>query len=156
MTITIYYRDSDLPPGFDKNKLAIARYDGTLNRWIPLPAIPGPDPNEISCMTDHLSTFALVQLVAASDLSSVKIYPNPFNSNSLEQGMIIANLTPSADIKIYNLAGELIRTLKYSNASGQAVWDGSNDSGNKVSSGIYIIYIKSDQGTKKVKVAIEK
>jgi hypothetical protein len=31
-----------------------------------------------------------------------------------------------------------------------------NDSGSLVASGVYIIYIKSDSGTKKIKVAVEK
>ena len=154
ITITFYY--NSLPAGIDKSKLAVARYDNIYNRWIPLPSVLGPASNEVSCLTDHLSLFALVQLLPSSDLSKIKAYPNPFNPNSLEQGIIIANLTLNADIKIYNIAGELIRTLNYSNGSGQTVWDGKNDSGNWVSSGIYLIHIKSDSGTKTIKVAIQK
>ncbi len=36
------------------------------------------------------------------------------------------------------------------------VWDGKNDSGEKVASGIYIIYVDSGNEKKKLKIAVEK
>lgn len=50
------------------------------------------------------------------------------------------------NLKIYNIAGQLVRTL----ASGQVPagphsvkWDGRDNSGNKVSSGIYIYRLQA-------------
>ena len=101
-----------------------------------------------------IETFIQGQFAYASSPENVKVYPNPFNSklNSLN----IVNLTGSANIKIYNVAGELIRTLDYSTGNSKATWDGKNDSGSLVASGIYIIHIKSDSGSKTIKVAVEK
>lgn len=67
-------------------------------------------------------------------------YPNPFSS----QTNFTYKLTEEAEveIKIYTLSGKLIRTLK--NASGLAdynyntVWDGKDQDGDQVASGVYI------------------
>jgi hypothetical protein len=155
VTITMY--DNDLPASINKTRLAIAYYDSALNRWVPLSSTLGPNANQISCQASRLScVFALVELVPSSSLASVKAYPNPYRIHSISSGITIANLTQTSDIKIYNVAGELVRTLDYSNGSGRATWDARNDSGNLVGSGVYIIYVHSAEGTQMLKVAVEK
>ncbi|MCI0532535.1 MAG: T9SS type A sorting domain-containing protein, partial [candidate division Zixibacteria bacterium] len=67
-------------------------------------------------------------------------YPNPFSS----QTNFTYKLTEEAEveIKIYTLSGQLIRTIK--NASGLAdynystIWDGKDQDGDQVASGVYI------------------
>jgi C1A family cysteine protease len=154
--VTIKMSDNNLPASININRLAIAYYDSANNRWVPLSSTLGKN-NQVSCLTNRLScVFALVELSPSSSLASVKAYPNPYKLNSFSQGITIANLTPTSEIKIYNVAGELVRTLDYSNGSGRVMWDARNDSGNPVGSGVYIIFINSPQGTQKLKVAIEK
>jgi flagellar hook assembly protein FlgD len=70
--------------------------------------------------------------------------------------MIIDNLTLNAAIKIYTINGELVRALDYSTQNGRAVWDGKNDSGKEVAGGVYILYVESPSGTRKIKIAVVK
>jgi hypothetical protein len=151
ITFTVYYRDSDIA-GLDENKLSLARYDN--GRWIPISTVVYADQNKLVGTVKHLSTFAVVQLVASPDLAGVRGYPNPFNPKN--GPLTLANLTGEADIKIFNVAGELVRTLSYTSANGQAVWDGKNDGGNSVASGVYLAFIKSPQGKKIIKIAVER
>lgn len=66
-------------------------------------------------------------------------YPNPFNPSTK-----IAFEIPQSEnisLKIYSINGELIRTLANENLPAgrfEKVWDGKNDFGREVSSGIYI------------------
>ncbi len=66
-------------------------------------------------------------------------YPNPFNP-STRIGFSL-NLPAITDLKIYNARGQLVRTLldRTAIASGEhtVVWDGKDDAGAIVSSGIY-------------------
>ncbi|MCF8260904.1 MAG: hypothetical protein K9J12_09030 [Melioribacteraceae bacterium] len=63
------------------------------------------------------------------------------------------NLPESATIKIYNLSGDLVRTLDHGpddlgNLSGSAVWDQRSDSGLLVSPGLYVYVVRSNtEGT---------
>jgi hypothetical protein len=76
-------------------------------------------------------------------------YPNPFNPDT----WIPYQLAEASDviIQIYNVSGHLIRTLDvgYRDADTYATkekavhWDGRNDSGESVSSGIYFYRIKA-------------
>ena len=156
ITLIIHYDPAAIAAlGLVESKLAIFRYDPLHDQWLSVPFTLDTTNHIITANISHFSTFVLVQVVSVPGLPSVKIYPNPFNPNTSTSGMTVANLTSSAVIKIYNISGELIRTLNY-NGGGQAVWDGTNETGNKVASGIYIIFINSSDGSKTFKVAIEK
>lgn len=90
------------------------------------------------------------------------IYPNPCFPN---QGQIatIANLPLTSDLKIYiyDLGGNLIRTLGESEAnieggSKTATWDCRNDNGEIVARGTYIYFIPSATKKKTGKIVIIK
>jgi flagellar hook assembly protein FlgD len=70
--------------------------------------------------------------------------------------LTIDRLTGEAEIKIFTIAGELVKKLDYTGATGIAKWDGTNNAGKGVASGVYIALIKSPSGTKKLKIALEK
>lgn len=63
-------------------------------------------------------------------------YPNPFNPTAS-----IAFTLPFStnwSLKIYNVAGQLIKSFEgFSSGQVNVNWDGTDDSGDKVSSGIY-------------------
>ncbi len=155
ITITINYSDSDVQ-GLDESKLVIARYDEEHKRWIPLSSEVDPANNKVTAKTAHLSKFAIVQLASASNLSELRAYPNPYNPNKHTKGLTIEGLTDTAEIKIYTITGEMVCKVGYDSANGRTFWDGKNDSGEKVASGIYIIYVDSGNEKKKLKIAVEK
>jgi len=84
-------------------------------------------------------------------------YPNPFNPTTT-----IAFEIPQAEnvlLAVYNINGELIRTLankNYSAGSHNEVWNGKDDFGNNVSSGIYIYRIKAGQFDKSARMVLLK
>jgi hypothetical protein len=84
-------------------------------------------------------------------------YPNPFNPST-----IITFEIPQAEnvlLAVYNINGELIRTLankNYSAGSYKVVWNGKDDIGNNVSSGIYIYRIIAGQFDKSSRMVLLK
>lgn len=100
----------------------------------------------ISSMHGLLLKYSLSNYLS-SNLYRVPVYPNPF---SPDKGTMLKfiNLTESSDIKIYSISGECIRTVKYENKSGMAEWDGRNDRGEKVASGVYIYLVANSAGEK--------
>jgi FlgD Ig-like domain len=76
--------------------------------------------------------------VATADFSLAPNYPNPFNPGTTIHYAL--NKAGQIRLGIYNLQGQLIRTLAEGNAQPGAytmVWDGSDARGNPVSSGTY-------------------
>ncbi|KPK67856.1 hypothetical protein AMJ82_09675 [candidate division TA06 bacterium SM23_40] len=67
-------------------------------------------------------------------------YPNPFNPVTTVQFGIPANVKGSVQLRIYNVKGELVKIL-FEGTKEPGVhtfkWDGRNEHGRKVSSGIY-------------------
>ncbi len=92
---------------------------------------------------------ARVTLVSA-DLSSVRVFPNPWRADRHAAGhptITFDQLTVNTTIKIFTLSGHWMKTLPVS--STQVDWDLTNDSGDKVASGLYIYLLSSDSGLKK-------
>lgn len=76
-------------------------------------------------------------------------YPNPFNPETWIPYQLSSDSDVSIDI--YNLNGQLIRSLKlgykqagfYINKENAAYWDGKNESGEPISSGVYFYTIRT-------------
>jgi len=87
-------------------------------------------------------------------------YPNPAKSGSTTIRYYCGYSDPEAEIKIYNIAGELVRGVRDSEIDEtdapiyKFLWDCKNDSGKGTASGIYIYIVevkeKSSGATKKV------
>ena len=95
--------------------------------------------------------------LVASDFSAVQVYPNPWRSDKhAGKPVTFANLPLNSTVKLFTASGHKVRELSAQN-SGLSTWDLTNDSGDKVASGIYIYLITDSQGNKtKGKVAVIK
>ena len=101
---------------------------------------------EVTVSTDPIS------FIAPSDYKLSQNYPNPFNPNTTIEYSIPINRKVS--VKVYNITGQLINTLidnQMVNAgTHKVVWNGKNNLGRKVSTGMYL-YSLEWAGMKKVK-----
>ena len=53
-----------------------------------------------------------------------------------------------ATIRIYNIAGELVRTIEETDGDGINEWNTKNEQGEPVASGVYIYFIANPAGEK--------
>ncbi|MDR1196234.1 MAG: T9SS type A sorting domain-containing protein [Endomicrobium sp.] len=84
------------------------------------------------------------------------VYPNPYKpSKHGNVGITFSNLKSGAEIKIYNIVGELVFDDK-TVSDGSYVWYAENNSGNQAASGTYIYYIKSGGKVQRGKVTVER
>lgn len=77
---------------------------------------------------------------ARGDLSHLIVFPNPCRLS--ESPLTFANLTPEATIQIYTLDGILVVTLIEQDGDGGTEWDGRNERGARVGSGIYLYLVE--------------
>jgi len=102
--------------------------------------------------------------VATKSLEQVRVVPNPYIVSEIwEQGfkdhnIQFVNLPVKAKIRIFNSAGELVKTIDHSSdtaiAPSIAKWDIKNEFNQLVSPGVYFYHIKSDLGEKTGKFII--
>ena len=96
--------------------------------------------------------LGLLFQIMNNSLDHILTYPNPFH---IRKGGVLrfAGIPLGATnvtVSIYNVAGELIRVLKEGKDiqtlpdSKLALWDGKNDSGNDVASGVYVWLAKCE------------
>lgn len=86
--------------------------------------------------------------LAKASAEKVGVFPNPYytqnalESNRFEKFVTFNNLPPKATIRVFNLAGHLVRTLEKDNTSQFFQWDLTNEKNFPISSGIYICYVE--------------
>ncbi|MBN1466395.1 hypothetical protein JXA02_11570 [candidate division KSB1 bacterium] len=97
--------------------------------------------------TNGLSRFGTPFTKPASNLNAVRGYPNPFIVDPENSRFYIDNLALNSSVKIYTADGFLVREIPRSEILGARVsWDGTNDDGELVSSGVYIYLVTTKEG----------
>jgi hypothetical protein len=141
----------------------------------------------ISVSIQHASVFTVLasneSIIQGSGYTGnldVFNFPNPFDLNTKSvtlqnpgsnsatqtiQGTMIkislpTTLSGSAEIKIFDMAGELVRTINpaafTAGTNNYVEWDGTNDHGTKVASGVYIGRLTIGAEHKLFKMAVVK
>ena len=124
------------------------------------PNFPNSDVDEFQFNT--ASFLQEITLDQRKDLlQNVKVVPNPYwgysqYETSYDNPQVkFTHLDRRATIRIFNLAGQLVRTIEKNSDANEIYWDLRNDAGLKVASGMYITHIEvPDVGEKVLKFAI--
>ncbi|MBL7108289.1 MAG: T9SS type A sorting domain-containing protein, partial [Candidatus Cloacimonetes bacterium] len=76
-------------------------------------------------------------------------YPNPFSKSTIISFNLAPNLYRTKQIEIYNIKGQLVKQLKLE--INEVIWDGKDNTGKPVSSGIYFIKLDNSDNYSYVK-----
>ena len=76
-----------------------------------------------------------------NSLDNSYIYPNPVKIGDMSP-IYFANLTYQAEVFIFTLDGIELRKLTESDGNGGVEWDGRDETGNFLESGIYLFNVK--------------
>jgi len=145
VTITIPYPDTNRDGIVDgtnipASKLGIFWYNEKTGRWEEV------SKGGVKAKVSHFSLYGIMAKAMATDLSSVRIYPNPYIPKEKTGLLYFDGLTNKATIKIYTLDGMLTRTIEKDDVTDKKSWDGKNDGGEDVASGIYFYVITNPSG----------
>ena len=105
------------------------------------------------------------ELASKDAASKIGVFPNPYyafnagETNRLVRFVTFNNLPQVATVRIFNLAGHLVRTLRKDDASQFLRWDLTNENNFPVASGMYIAHIEltlpgGENSTKVLKLGI--
>jgi hypothetical protein len=83
-------------------------------------------------------------LQGSTNYSNVVVYPNPVRE-TYDGPVAIKGLVENTTVKIVDVSGNLV--FETESLGGQALWDGSNFRGDRVATGVYLIYLSSADGT---------
>ncbi|MFH1958452.1 MAG: MBL fold metallo-hydrolase [bacterium] len=149
VAVTLAYEN--LPVNIDTETVNVWYLDEDKNVLIKLPGASINKVNKtVSADVYHLSSFVLAG-ESITNLMKAYAYPVPYkpSDGKDETGtdrISFANLGSKATIKIYTISGELVKTLHYLYSSGEMVQEWypvTNESNEKVASGLYIYYISN-------------
>ena len=90
--------------------------------------------------TNGLSRFQTPFTAPKENLNQLTGFPNPFILDGFSDHFTITNLAANTSVNIYSISGIKVKTFKLDDVQGkgQIVWDGKDDDGNFVASGIYV------------------
>jgi len=82
-------------------------------------------------------------LQGVTSYNNVVVYPNPVRE-SYDGPVAIKGLLENTTVKIADMGGNLV--FETESLGGQAIWDGNNFNGERVATGVYMIYLNSANG----------
>ena len=93
-----------------------------------------------------------IMFVGADDVLTLETkllgnYPNPFNPSTTISFNISRKDAKDAELVIYNLKGQKIRKYSIFNIKSSIIWDGKDENGKEVSSGIYLYKLRAHHQT---------
>jgi len=92
---------------------------------------------------DGIISYKGEALEGSSSYNSVVVYPNPVRE-TYEGPVAIKGLVENTTVKIVDIGGNLVYETE--SMGGQAIWDGTNFNGDRVATGVYMIYLSSADG----------
>ena len=152
--LSISYRTSDVA-GMDPRTLLLAWYDPAQNVWVPMVSSVDALKGTVTAKIDHFSTFQIMQAAPSSTVSTAKAFPNPLRPSQGQNFLTFSSLPASARIRIYSQKGAVIKDLT-ANASGMANWDGTNQSGSAVASGVYFVFAQGAGQSRTLEVGVQR
>ncbi len=136
---------------FDSNQNKIINTFNKNNSPIPsdiIISLKTTDAGEIFILTENgLVSYQTYNEVPKPNYLDLKIYPNPVRISN-DQSIIISGLVEKNIIHITNQSGRLVFSELYE--GGGLVWDLKDNDKIKVSSGIYLVFILSEDGSRKL------
>lgn len=102
-----------------------------------------------------LTAFYTTSLEPVSSFEEINLYPSPFVIGDGNSFLTIDGLIKDAEIKLLSASGKLVRNVE-SLGGRIAFWDGKNNDGNFVNTGVYILVASDKEGNtvKTAKVAV--
>lgn len=128
-----------------------------LRLQFPSPIVPGEDKFQFTTRAESFSLQA-----ARLDVDRINVFPNPYygvnqaETSRHDHFVTFSHLPQKATIRIFDLSGNLVRTLAKDHPEQFFQWDLNNDNGLPVASGMYIAHIEMAEigKTRQLKLAI--
>lgn len=154
LRIDFPYQDSEAPSG-DETRLRLAFFDSPHGVWGPVPGRQDTGGNQLTIFSMTDGVFQLMEISPSSDIDQVRVGPNPLRPGLGHRQMVFSNLPAGTSVKIFTQSGELVRSL-WVDAGGQSAWDGVNNDGDKVVSGVYFAVLEQGGSHRLMSVAVER
>ena len=122
----------------------MAFWDNAAGLWVPLPSEMDTTLHTLKVTMPHLSKYALFTSgpLSAADFRPKQRILTP-NGDGINDTISFTGVTASDEVRIFDVRGRRVRTM----AGPSPVWDGRDDEGKIVESGVYI-YQYPSQGSR--------
>ncbi|HPN32257.1 MAG TPA: hypothetical protein PKY81_15000, partial [bacterium] len=131
------------------------------NQWeIVTGGVIDPVNKLVSVRVNHFSIYSVfgANISITLGLKNVKVYPNPFKPNSGlgHTNVIFDNIQPGTKLRLFTVTGQLVAENTTGQNQYRFVWDGKNDHGQSVASGVYIYMLEKGDEKKIGKILVIK
>ncbi|HDL03606.1 MAG TPA: T9SS type A sorting domain-containing protein [candidate division Zixibacteria bacterium] len=99
---------------------------------------------------------------ARADIKNIRVVPDPYigraewETSRFYRRLQFTNLPELCTIRIYSLAGDLVKTLQHDSNGGTEEWDMLSEDGLGIASGVYLYHVESEFGSKTGRFAVIK
>lgn len=128
---------------------------GEICGWVDV--VPSATPTPTSTWDTSItpptatSTPTVTPIVGFAD---AHVYPNPFNPMAGSKTFYVNNVQPGTKVTIFAMDGALVKVLETEGIAGRFAWDGRNNNGTRVVSGLYYLVLEFEGATEVKRVIV--
>jgi len=132
--LTYYYKNKEISSE-DEDKLRVYYWDGYDWRYVG--GVVDKTAKTVSCNITHFSVYGLFPVVVLPSYKPLEKIITPVLKDGINDVATFDGLiTENVNIKIFDITGRLVRDIEVLKEGN--IWDGKDESGNIVESGVYI------------------
>ncbi|MBI2119167.1 MAG: Ig-like domain-containing protein [Elusimicrobia bacterium] len=140
-------------PQIKANSLEFYRLDETRGEFVRLAGTRiDPIQKTVSIAVNHFSIFAVMSSIQA-EISQVRIGPNPWEVSKHSQ-LTLDYLPFGSEIDVYRVTGQKAASLKANESSGIFKWNGTNEDGEPLGSGVYFLEVRHEGSKKRIPLTL--
>jgi hypothetical protein len=156
VSVDIPYVDADgdgfvdgTSPRVRVKKLSVYVLDETHGLWTRIPnGSVDASARRTSARVQHFSVYSVFG-APDTDVSLSYAFPVPFRPSLGHTNVVFTQLPSEGSIRIYTVAGELVRKIDFlDSSSGQVTWDVTNSGGEPLGSDVYVYIVQSGDNKK--------
>ncbi len=116
-------------------------------------------PNDVFSFSTEAPATGVDSLLTAS-VDEINVFPNPYigysklETSRSQKFVTFTHLPERATIRIFDLAGTIVRVIEHDSPSQFERWDLTNQDNVPVASGVYLVHVETEYGDKVLKVAL--
>ena len=140
-------------PQIKAKSLEFYRLDETKGEFVRLEGTRiDPIQKTVSVAVNHFSIFAVMSSIQA-EISQVRMGPNPWEVSKYSY-LTLDYLPLGSEIDVYRVTGQKAASLKANESSGILKWNGANEDGEPLGSGVYFLEMRHEGSKKRIPLTL--
>lgn len=141
--------------GMDEKRLRVVTYDEKRGLWVPVDSKVDRSKKMVTAEAENFKILLLVEQAPSLVVEEAFVSNNPFRPSLGHTEMTFSKLPADVEVRVLTLSGRRVFQGR-TDFKGEMSWDTTNQNGEKVASGVYLVFVQNGDDQKVYRVSVQR